>query len=63
MILINLLKKVDSSINLLKKQVGSCEHHNEPLHSIKHMEFLDDLSNYELVKKYSFHWSWLVVIA
>ena len=42
------------------EKVGSCEDHNEPPHSIKYREFLDDLSNYELVKKVTFLWSCLV---
>jgi hypothetical protein len=29
---------------------GSCEHGNEPLGSIKDGDFLDQLSNYELLK-------------
>ena len=40
--------------------MSCCEHHKEPLHSRKYREFLDDLSNYELVKKDTFHWNWLV---
>jgi hypothetical protein len=31
--------------------VGSCENHNEPVHSIKYREVCDDLSNYELSRR------------
>jgi hypothetical protein len=31
--------------------VGRCEHGNEPLGSIKGGEFLDKLSDYQLLKK------------
>jgi hypothetical protein len=32
---------------------GSCEHGNEPLGSVKDGKFLDQLNNYQLLKKYS----------
>jgi hypothetical protein len=37
--------------------VGSCEHSNEPLHSIKVGEFIDYLNNYQLLKKDVVPWS------
>jgi hypothetical protein len=37
---------------------GSCEHDHEPSGSIKEGEFLDYLSDYQLLKKDSALWSW-----
>jgi len=37
--------------------VGSYKHGNEPLGAIKGMEFLDQLSDYQLLKKDSAPWS------
>jgi hypothetical protein len=39
---------------------GSCKHGNEPFGSINDWEFLDWLSDYQLLKKDSAPWSWLV---
>jgi hypothetical protein len=36
---------------------GSCEHGNQPPGSINGVEFLDDLSYYHLLMKYSAPWS------
>lgn len=38
---------------------GPCEYNNEPLGSIKRVECLDWLRNYQLFKKHSFPPSWL----
>jgi hypothetical protein len=38
--------------------VGSCEHGNDPLHSMKGDEF-DQLSTYQLLNKVSASWSWI----
>jgi hypothetical protein len=35
---------------------GSCEHGNEPLHSIEFLEILQRLSNWQLLKKESDAW-------
>jgi hypothetical protein len=40
--------------------VGTCEYGNEPSGSIKDGEFLDYLSNYNLLKKDSAPWSSLL---
>jgi hypothetical protein len=39
---------------------GSCEHGNEPSGSIKCGEFLDWLSDFQLLEEVSAPWSWLV---
>jgi hypothetical protein len=40
--------------------VGSCEHGNEPSGSIKHKEFLDQMSNFHIVND-SDAWNWYEV--
>jgi hypothetical protein len=37
--------------------VGSCEHRNEPSHSIAGERFLEQLSEYQLLKKDSAPWN------
>jgi hypothetical protein len=38
---------------------GRCEQGNEPSGSVKDGKFLDWLSDYYLLKKYSVSWSWV----
>jgi hypothetical protein len=40
--------------------MGCCEHDNEPSGSIKGEEFLDYVSDYQLLKKDSTPWNWFV---
>jgi hypothetical protein len=42
--------------------MGSCEHGNEPLGSIKGSEFFDQLSNCQFLKKDCTLWSWLMEV-
>jgi hypothetical protein len=39
---------------------GSCEHGNEHSSSIKGRTFLDKVSEYQLLRKDPFAWSWFV---
>jgi hypothetical protein len=42
---------------MVLEKCNSCEHGSEPSGSIKCREFLDYLSNYQLLKEYSASWS------
>jgi hypothetical protein len=53
---------VDASGSGWNPVTGCCEHGNEPSVSIKGGEFLDQLSEYFLLKKDSAPWSWVVIL-
>jgi hypothetical protein len=42
--------------------VASCEHGNEPSISIKCVKFLDQMSNYQKLKKGSAPWSYFIAV-
>jgi hypothetical protein len=44
---------LDSSVSEYEPLAGSCDHGDEPLDFIKGLEFLHQLSDYQLLKKYS----------